>query len=226
MKESRYGCCVLDCQWHFTYVNPSAEHFLGRAASDLLGNSLWEMFPEAMDSKLYAIFQTVAHQQVSAFLADIRPTSNSRLTVHVLPIEHRLLILFNEINEAVECGPQVDGDGEVHLSRLGQSPIVDRASSGAPLSPSSFYSLAFDRVFSSLLDIRSITKALVHSADVDAERSACHLFECPRLRTLAGALTEAISVLEKTKGSFKSKELAELRKRLEATMKCGGQEAY
>ena len=46
-------------------------------------------------------------------------------------------------------------------------------------------------------------------------RRPCHLFDCPRLEALTEALNQTIDVLEKTKGSFKSKELGQLRVKLE-----------
>lgn len=44
---------------------------------------------------------------------------------------------------------------------------------------------------------------------------ACHLMDCPRPKILLEALKETISVLEKTKSAFKSKELGALREKLE-----------
>jgi CheY-like chemotaxis protein len=47
----------------------------------------------------------------------------------------------------------------------------------------------------------------------------CTLMNCSRLATLEKSIRETIEVLVKTKGSFKSKELAELRKKLEVVLK-------
>ncbi len=44
---------------------------------------------------------------------------------------------------------------------------------------------------------------------------ACHLLSCPRLAELTGAMEDTIQVLEKTKRAFKSKDLGEIRKKLE-----------
>jgi hypothetical protein len=45
------------------------------------------------------------------------------------------------------------------------------------------------------------------------------MWTCPRLSFLKKGLEETIEVLEKTKNSFKSKELGDLRKKLEGLMK-------
>jgi PAS domain S-box-containing protein len=39
----------LDPQWRFTYVNAEAERLLGLAREELLGGSIWELFPAAVD---------------------------------------------------------------------------------------------------------------------------------------------------------------------------------
>jgi DNA-binding response OmpR family regulator len=43
----------------------------------------------------------------------------------------------------------------------------------------------------------------------------CHLLNCPKLHALRGVLVETIGVLEKTKSAFKSKDLGQLREKLE-----------
>ena len=49
----------------------------------------------------------------------------------------------------------------------------------------------------------------------------CHLFDCPRLRRFSAALQETIETIEKSKSAFKSKELGDLRRRLEQLVKQG-----
>ena len=51
-----------------------------------------------------------------------------------------------------------------------------------------------------------------------ATEPVCHLFRCPRLQVLKGLIQESVEVLERTKSSFRSKELGSLRKRLEQVL--------
>lgn len=67
-----------------------------------------------------------------------------------------------------------------------------------------------------LADIRHLVSSLALGQPVD--RAACHLFDCGRVNRVVGALREAVDVLEKTKGSFKSTELRDLRLSLEQTL--------
>ena len=79
-----------------------------------------------------------------------------------------------------------------------------------------FVSLTCQNVFGALLDLKHLTD---NAAVGNIKNEICHLFNCPHLRGLRVALAEAIEVIEKTKSSFKSKELAELRKKLEGLLK-------
>ncbi len=44
---------ALDSEWRFTYVNSEAERVLQRPREELLGENVWEKFPEAVGSTFY-----------------------------------------------------------------------------------------------------------------------------------------------------------------------------
>ena len=71
-------------------------------------------------------------------------------------------------------------------------------------------------VLGSLADLKQLTEGLSIG---QTPPQACHLFNCPRLATLKASVEETIHVLERTKRAFKSRELGELRKKLEAVIK-------
>jgi DNA-binding response OmpR family regulator len=79
-----------------------------------------------------------------------------------------------------------------------------------------FIELTFMNILGALSDLRYLTDTAVQGND---KQEACHLLNCPKLKVLTGALTSTIDVLEQTKNSFKSKELGELRKKLEMIIK-------
>ncbi|MGV8120316.1 MAG: response regulator [Candidatus Xenobiia bacterium LiM19] len=80
----------------------------------------------------------------------------------------------------------------------------------------SFIDLSIRNIAGSLMDISSLLKLSTESRSAE---TPCHLLGCPREKHLTDALKETIEVLEKTKGAFKSKDLAELRKKLESHLK-------
>ena len=76
-----------------------------------------------------------------------------------------------------------------------------------------FLSLTFNNVVHALTDIKAMIE--VATGDMSPEEVQ-RAFANSRPLVLLEAIRETISVLENTKGSFKSKELAELRRKLEA----------
>jgi len=83
---------------------------------------------------------------------------------------------------------------------------------GVSSSLDAFLDLTFRHLVESLMDIRGLAAGLAENNETPG---VCHLLDCPRLERLTKALRDTITILEKTKGSFKSKELKDLRQQLE-----------
>jgi len=80
----------------------------------------------------------------------------------------------------------------------------------------SFLDLTLGNVIGALSDIKHVTDALV-TEDIDL--AVCHLLNCPKLAELTEVVEETIKVLEKTKDAFKSRELGQMRRKLEELIK-------
>ncbi len=87
---------------------------------------------------------------------------------------------------------------------------TSRTKSSMPIN--AFFETTLRNVFNSMLDLKHLTEGITKQND---EQYVCNLFECSRLTALESGLLETIKVLEKSKISFKSKDLGELRKKLE-----------
>jgi len=77
----------------------------------------------------------------------------------------------------------------------------------------SFLALTLRNVMGSLTDLREVGQAALGGGTVGGH--PCQLINCPRGTQLHQAVRETIDVLEQTKGSFKSKALGDLRRKLE-----------
>lgn len=75
-----------------------------------------------------------------------------------------------------------------------------------------FLNLTLHNIVGSLMDVLNVIGT---TGRISEERSPCHLLSCPRTDALTSSLREAVHVLHRTKSSFKSKELADLRRKLE-----------
>lgn len=72
--------------------------------------------------------------------------------------------------------------------------------------------LSLGNIAGVLLDMKTLFELTLRPEEA---QDLCELRQCPRLEAMSSGLREAIRVLEHTKGSFKSKELGQLRTDLE-----------
>lgn len=90
--------------------------------------------------------------------------------------------------------------------------ISRKSENATSVAINTFFELTLRNVVDSLIDLKHLTDELSMQSD---EQYVCNLLDCPSLTALKGGLSETVKVLEKTKNSFKSKDLGELRKKLE-----------
>ncbi|MFQ5964144.1 MAG: response regulator [Candidatus Scalinduaceae bacterium] len=79
-----------------------------------------------------------------------------------------------------------------------------------------FFVLTLKNIVDALMDLKHLTEELTRNND---EQYVCNLLACPRLTEMKNSLVESVKVLEKTRSSFKSKDLGELRKKLDMLTK-------
>lgn len=75
-----------------------------------------------------------------------------------------------------------------------------------------FLELTFQNITNALSDLKYLMAVL---AEQTKDKQPCHLFNCPRLESLTDGLAETVDVLKGTKSAFKSKNLGEIRRKLE-----------
>jgi CheY-like chemotaxis protein len=91
-----------------------------------------------------------------------------------------------------------------HISKLGGS--------AGPVPVDLFLTLTLRNVMGSLTDLEQLGKALSKQT---VDQHPCQLMNCPRGAQFQIAVKETVTVLEETKGAFKSKALGDLRHKLE-----------
>jgi PAS domain S-box-containing protein len=93
--------CALDHQWYFTYANSQAEQVLQKTRQELLGHSIWEIFPEAVDSVFYEQFHKAANEQVTVEFQAYYPPLDTWFEIRAYPSSvNGLAVYFRNINEA------------------------------------------------------------------------------------------------------------------------------
>jgi len=90
---------ALDKKWRFTYINGQAELLLQKTQNKLLGQSIWEVFPELIDTRFHREYHRAILEQVSVEFEEFYPSLNCWLQVHAYPAKDGLSIYFQNVTE-------------------------------------------------------------------------------------------------------------------------------
>ncbi|HEY0358942.1 MAG TPA: SpoIIE family protein phosphatase [Mycobacteriales bacterium] len=90
----------LDPEWRFTYVNAEAERLLGLAREELLGGSIWELFPAALDGPIEDMYRGAMRTgEPSLFEAYYPVPLDAWYEVRAWPGPDGLAVYFLDITE-------------------------------------------------------------------------------------------------------------------------------
>ena len=96
---------ALDREWRYTYVNEQVTKVTRIARKNLLGRSIWEVFPDMVGSEFYTqVYDAVAKQTPIQF-AYFYPTWNRWFENHVYPCANGVSIIVTEISDR-KCAEQ------------------------------------------------------------------------------------------------------------------------
>jgi PAS domain S-box-containing protein len=113
----------MDAQWSFTYVNARAIQLLGRAKNDILGKSLWDVYPYIPGSIFETNLQQAMQSRQAMHFETYDPIAQRWFVIHAYPSPNGLALHFNDITE----WKQVEGTlqaNQTQLQRLVEANIV------------------------------------------------------------------------------------------------------
>jgi diguanylate cyclase (GGDEF)-like protein/PAS domain S-box-containing protein len=90
---------ALDTEWRFTYVNRHAAQVLDRPADELLGRSVWDEFPGALDSPLETNYRRAMRQMIPTTFVLFFSPLNKWFEVRAFPGRDGLAVYFRDITE-------------------------------------------------------------------------------------------------------------------------------
>ena len=90
---------ALDENWRFTYLNATAEQLLRRQATELLGRSIWEEFPEAKNSTFGINYLKAVTEHVPVEFEEFYAPLETWFEAHAYPHENGLSVYFRDITE-------------------------------------------------------------------------------------------------------------------------------
>lgn len=92
----------LDEEWRFTYLNEQATELLDVAADDLLGESLWETFPEATGTPFETAYREAMAGDEAVTVEEYYAPLDAWFEVRAYPAETGLFLYFHDVTERKE----------------------------------------------------------------------------------------------------------------------------
>ncbi|MDS0283649.1 PAS domain S-box protein [Haloarcula onubensis] len=93
---------AVDDDWTLTYWNHRAEEVLGRSAEEVMGEDLWEMFPEAVGAQFYDAYHEAMATQEPVDFEEYYPPVDRWFRVNAYPSANGLSVYFHDITEQKE----------------------------------------------------------------------------------------------------------------------------
>jgi PAS domain S-box-containing protein len=87
----------LNEDWKFSYVNRQTELTLDRKASELLGKSLWEVYPGTVGSEFEKMYRKAARERIAVSFTSYYPDHDVWYEVNVYPAEGGLSVYFRNV---------------------------------------------------------------------------------------------------------------------------------
>lgn len=93
------GFFALDSAGRFTYLNRSAEETLQRSRAELLGHSIWEIFPEAAGSRALRKYQRAVSEQAMVQFEEVIADLDRCLEIRLYPSQGGVSVYFRDITD-------------------------------------------------------------------------------------------------------------------------------
>jgi PAS domain S-box-containing protein len=90
---------AVDHEWRFTYVNSKAEELWGRSREELLGENIWEGFPQAEGSEFYRQIRWAAEEDIVTEFETVFPVLDTWTAGRAYPSQEGLSVYFRDVTE-------------------------------------------------------------------------------------------------------------------------------
>ena len=95
---------TLDFEWRFTDVNKQAETRFGKTREEMIGQVIWELFPQAVDSALYSQLHRAMDEKVSVhFEVQSKIVPGAWFEANAYPSKEGVTVYLQEITERKEA---------------------------------------------------------------------------------------------------------------------------
>ncbi|WMN12078.1 PAS domain S-box protein [Marivirga salinae] len=89
---------AIDKNWIVTYWNKAAEEFIGRKREEIIGENLWDVFPDAIDTVFYEQYHKAVETNESITFEEYYSTIGKWFDITAYPSDEGLTIYFKDIS--------------------------------------------------------------------------------------------------------------------------------
>ncbi|MBD2153555.1 PAS domain S-box protein [Leptolyngbya sp. FACHB-16] len=116
------GVFVLDHNWCYTYVSDRLCKMASRSREEMIGHSIWDLFPEAVNTEVYPQFHRAMREQVHLQFEYLHLPWNRWFECRVYPSEQGITVFAAEITDR-KRDKEVLQESERRFRRLAESNI-------------------------------------------------------------------------------------------------------
>lgn len=90
---------ALDKNWNFTYANSRALQMLQRTSEQLIGNNMWDVFPEGVGTQYYNAYSQAMREQKYMHVEDFYAPLDMWIETHIYPSPNGISIFFRDVSK-------------------------------------------------------------------------------------------------------------------------------
>ncbi|HQT24788.1 PAS domain S-box protein [Daejeonella sp.] len=117
------GFFAVDRQWIVTYWNNGAERILLKSREDIMGQNLWDIYPEAIPLKFYTEYHKALEYNASVHFEEYLASVDIWFEVSASPSEDGLSVYFRDISNRKKVENELNLEKEKYRDLFNFSPI-------------------------------------------------------------------------------------------------------
>jgi PAS domain S-box-containing protein len=107
LEKMNEGFFTLDREWRFSYVNAEAARLWQKSRAALLGNSLWDVVPNAVGTVFDQQYRRAVREQVPVHFDAVSPLLGIWVEARAYPTEDGLAVYFHDITGRKQSEEQI-----------------------------------------------------------------------------------------------------------------------
>ncbi len=115
---------AIDRTWRYRFVNNWALLLMKKNSDDLIGKTIWEVFPDALGTIFEENYRKVMNERVQVSFEAFYEASGMWLEVRSYPLKHGISIFFSDITEKKKAHEIVEASEKWFHNIADSSPVM------------------------------------------------------------------------------------------------------